>query len=413
MKIVEIISIGDEILIGDIVNNNAAFMARHLSRIDLDVGWHSVVGDSVDRIVQAMELAWKRADIVLTTGGLGPTHDDVTKDALCRFFRTGYQFHPEIVEEVRARFIARGYEMPDIVRNQGLIPAEADLIRNDLGSAFGIRFDRDGRTLIAMPGVPMEMQDMFVRQVIPALQALSDGSVFLMRRIKTAGIFESQLVTQFRRLNDVRVLADVAVLPKSTGVELRFTVRANNPERAENCMQTILAYVWEDLSQWIVSDDERDLEQVVGDLLVQRNATVATAESCTGGLIAHMLTNVPGSSRYLIGGIVSYENRIKTGWVEVPVELISQYGAVSFPVAEAMAEGIRRVMKTDFGVATTGIAGPDGGTIDKPVGSVHVAVAGPADVVSEYHRFPMDRQGNKQRFATAALDLLRRRLVGR
>lgn len=406
----EILSIGDELLIGRTVNNNAAYMGKRLAEISIDVEWLTSVGDNLERILTAVKTAWNRVEIILLTGGLGPTHDDITKDALCRFFGVEYLFHSEIVEEIRDRYKARGIEMPDIVTNQGLIPAGADLIRNEVGSAFGIRFERDGHLLIAMPGVPFEMERMMTDSVIPFLKTKAGTHTILMQSVKTAGIIESKLVSSFNRLESVRQLADVAVLPRVTGVELRLTVRNESGEEAARLMQQALEITREDIGQWIVTVSDESIEDVVIRDLLRLNRTVSTAESCTGGLVSDMLTNVPGSSGCFAGGIISYSNAVKQDLLGVSGDLLHAHGAVSDEVARAMAVGVRDRMKTDFGVATTGIAGPGGATETKPAGLAYIAVAGPDGTVSEKILFNVDRKLNKQRFAVSALNLLRRAL---
>lgn len=406
----EILSIGDELLVGQTVNNNAAFIGRLLSESNVDVQWLTSVGDNLDRMLAAIENAWKRADLILTTGGLGPTHDDITKDALCRFFGVEYTFHEDIVREIQVRFDARGIEMPEIVRNQGMIPDGAELIRNEVGSAFGIRFRRDDRILIAMPGVPFEMERMMVDSVIPYLKTLTGKSTVLIRKIRTAGIIESKLVTEFRRLETVRSLADVAVLPKITGVDLRLTVKSDDRADAARRMNEAERITGEDIGEWIVTFGEETMEEMLGRELTCRNQTLATAESCTGGLISDRLTNVPGCSTYYVGGIVSYDNHVKQQLLGVPGSVLEQHGAVSAEVAEAMATGIRNLLKTDWSVATTGIAGPGGATVLKPVGLAFVAVAGPDGVLSDRIQFNVSRELNKQRFAQTALNLLWKQL---
>jgi nicotinamide-nucleotide amidase len=406
----EILSIGDELLIGRTVNNNAAYMGKRLAEINIDVEWLTSVGDNLERIVTAVKTAWNRAEIILLTGGLGPTHDDITKDALCRFFGVEYRFYREIVEEIRDRYQTRGIEMPEIVTNQGLIPAGADLIRNELGSAFGIRFERDGRVLIAMPGVPFEMERMMTDSVIPFLKTKAGTHTILMQSVKTAGIIESKLVSSFPRLETVRQLADVAVLPRVTGVELRLTVRNESGEEAARLMQQALEITREDIGKWIVTMSDESIEDVVIRDLLRLNRTVSTAESCTGGLVADMLTNVPGSSGCFAGGVISYSNAVKQDLLGVSGDLLHAHGAVSDEVARAMAVGIRDRIQTDFGVATTGIAGPGGATETKPAGLAYIAVTGPDGTVSEKILFNVDRKQNKQRFAVSALNLLRRTL---
>lgn len=406
----EILSIGDELLVGRTVNNNAAFIGRLLTEISIDVQWLSSVGDHPERIVGAIETAWNRADIILMTGGLGPTHDDITKAALCRFFGVDYEYHDEIVEEVFARYRKRGIEMPEIVKNQGLIPAGAKLFRNEHGSAFGICYKKDDKVLVAMPGVPFEMERMMVNAVIPFLKTIGNTQTILMQPIRTAGIFESRLVTSFPRLEIVRSLAEVAVLPSVTGVELRLTVRDDNREEAERRMQQALAITQEDIGEWIVTVGDESIEKIVVAELRRLKLTVATAESCTGGLVGDMLTDVTRSSKCFLGGVISYSNTVKREWLGVPKNLLDDYGAVSAEVARAMAEGVRTRMKTTFGVSTTGIAGPGGATETKPVGLAYVAVASPTHTVHEKVLFNINRRMNKQRFAVAALNLLRKTL---
>ncbi len=406
----EILSIGDELLVGRTVNNNAAFMGRLLTEISVDVQWLSSVADHLDRIVGALETAWNRADIILMTGGLGPTHDDITKDALCRFFGVKYEYHEDIVEEVFSRYRKRGIEMPEIVKNQGLIPAGAELFRNEHGSAFGICFRKNGKILVAMPGVPFEMERMMIDSVIPFLKTQAGNLTILMQPIKTAGIFESKLVTSFPRLETVRKLADVAVLPSVLGVEVRLTVRDDNKAEAERRMQQALKITQEDIGEWIVTLGDESMEEIVVSELRRLKMTVSTAESCTGGLVGDMLTNVTRSSKCFIGGVISYSNIVKQEWLGVSGDKLDEYGAVSAEVARAMAEGVRNRMKTDFGVSTTGIAGPGGATKTKPLGLAYVAVASSKGTSHEKILFNINRRLNKQRFAIAALNLLRKTL---
>jgi nicotinamide-nucleotide amidase len=410
MRRAEILSVGDELLIGRTVNNNAAFMGRLLAETGIETHWLTSVGDDMERLVSAIETAWERVDIVLMTGGLGPTHDDITKDALCRFFGVDMTFHSEIIAEMKTRYKTRDMDMPDIVNNQGLIPVGAELIRNELGSAFGLLFKRDVKILIALPGVPFEMEPMMVDSVIPFLKRFSGEHTILMQTIRTTGIIESKLVTEFCRLDEVRQLAGVAVLPKVTGVELRLTVRNDSREEACRIMERAVAITREDIGQWIVAVGDALIEDVLCDALSRAGMTVATAESCTGGLVADMLTNVPGSSKYFSGGVICYSNRLKQELLGVPAELLDEYGAVSAGVAETMAAGVRNQIKSDYGVATTGIAGPGGATDKKPVGMAFVAVAGPNGVVSEKVVFNVNRKLNKTRFAQAALNLLFKQL---
>lgn len=407
----EILTIGDEILIGDTLNSNAAYIGKALSSINIDVTRHLVVGDDMPEMLTALGEAWNRSDLVLVTGGLGPTHDDITKDALCQFFQTDYEYHADIVEEIERWMEARGKKMPDRVRNQGLIPRGATRIRNSIGSAEGIRFDRDGKTLIAMPGVPLEMQRMVVDTIVPSLSGEKPAEYILMRRIKTFGLFESQLVEKFSALDSIRENVKVAILPRITGVELRFTATASSEEAVKSLITDAEAKAFNDLGDNIYGTDDQTLESRVIDELIRRNRTVSTAESCTGGLVASILTDVPGSSACFQGSVVTYSNALKISILGVSQQVIEAEGAVSKEVAEAMAKGVRLKLGTDYGLATTGIAGPGGGTSEKPVGLVHIAVAGPRGVTHNRLAYPMNRQLNKQGFACAVLNLLLRELL--
>lgn len=407
----EILTIGDEILIGSTINTNAAFIGQKLVECGIYPFWTTVVGDDSDAILDALQRAWGRATVVIVTGGLGPTHDDITKSVIASFFGEKLVLNASLLDHTRDLFRRMGRDMPKSTENQGLIPENCEILWNDLGSAAGMLFRRDGKACFVMPGVPFEMQRMMEKSVCPTLHSLNDGDVVLMRTLKTCGIGESAIVERLSDLENILSLVELAFLPKPTGVELRLTVRSRNASDASDRLVRAESMLRSQISEWIYAFDSESMEQVIGQLLTARQQTVSVAESCTGGLIAHRLTNRAGSSVYFDSGVVSYSNHSKCAWLGVDPETIEKYGAVSEQTARLMAEGIRKHTGTHFGVSTTGIAGPDGGTPEKPVGRVFVAVAGPERTVHEMYTFRGDRSANKDRFAQAALDLLRKEIL--
>ncbi len=407
----EILTIGDEILIGSTVNTNAAFIGAKLVECGIYPCWTTVVGDDRERIIEALRIAWHRADVVMITGGLGPTHDDITKTVIAEFFGEKIVVNERLLEHTRALFARMGRVMPPSSVNQGLIPENCEILWNELGSAAGMLFQREGKACFVMPGVPFEMRRMMEVSVGPRLRALNPGHFVLLRTLRTFGIGESAIVEHLHDLNDILTLSELAFLPKPTGVELRLTVRSTDLDDAKRRIAAAESRIRRSISDWIYSAENETIQTVVARMLTERHQTVATAESCTGGLIASRLTDVPGSSAFFMSGVVTYSNQSKSALVGVDPEMIRQYGAVSEPVARAMAEGVRLVAGTDFSVASTGVAGPDGGTPEKPVGRVHVAVSGPERTVHERFTFNGDREANKERFAQAALNLLRKELI--
>ncbi len=407
----EILTIGDEILIGSTVNTNAAFIGSKLVECGIYPCWTTVVGDDRERIMEALGSAWHRADVVMVTGGLGPTHDDITKTVIAEFFGEQLVVDERLLEHTRALFARMGRVMPPSSANQGLIPEHCEILWNELGSAAGMLFHREGKACFVMPGVPFEMRRMMEISVCPRLRTLNPGHIVLLRTLRTFGIGESAIVERLRDLDDILALSELAFLPKPTGVELRLTVRSTDAGDARRRIEEAETRLRRSISEWIYGDESESIQTVVARMLTEQHRTVATAESCTGGLIASRLTDVPGSSVFFLSGIVTYSNQSKTALAGVDPELIRSNGAVSEPVARAMAEGVRRVAGTDFGVASTGVAGPDGGTPGKPVGRVHVSVSGPERTEHEMFTFNGDREANKERFAQAALNLLRKELL--
>lgn len=411
MRKAEIITIGDELLYGSITDTNAAYLGQRLTELGIEPCWATSVGDDRERIEHALEHAVFRADVVLVTGGLGPTHDDITKDAIARVASRRLVFHPEILDRIQAMFDRRGIPMPESNRVQAFVPEGAEVLDNPIGTAPGFMLQHERATVFVMPGVPGEMTKMMAEQVTPRLADRAGGRIILHRMLKSCGVGESTL---FEHIGDLIASATdvrVASLPQTTGVNLRLTVHAATREEAQTRIAALETRILERAGRFFYGADEETLEEVVGRMLKERGMTIAVAESCTGGLIADMLTNVPGSSAYFERGIVAYSNKAKTQHIEVPEAFIRTHGAVSAETAGAMAEGIRRISRTTLGLSTTGIAGPTGGTPEKPVGLVYIGLAHPDGVVTRQLRLGTERRSNKVRSAQAALNLVRLFLI--
>jgi nicotinamide-nucleotide amidase len=407
----ELITIGDELLIGQTANTNAVWIGQKLSEIGVDLRWVTTVGDDAGDLRQALDVAMGRADVVITTGGLGPTHDDITKTVVTDYFGGGYVERPEIAERIRAAFRRRGLQMPAVNEEQARVPARADIIPNPVGSAPGFIFRRGSKMCIVLPGVPAEMEAMMTETVLPMLQKGADGRHILHRTLHTSGIAESMLFEKIGDLEPISKLVKVAFLPKTAGVDIRLTAVAASREESLRRIEEAEAWLRPRLAEHFWGVDDATLEGVVADLLFEQKKTIAVAESCTGGLLAHRLTNISGSSNYFERGLVTYSNRSKIELLGVPEDMIATRGAVSPEVAEAMARGVRQRSGTDFGLSTTGIAGPTGGTPEKPVGLIYIGIAGPEGAEVERHVFSKHRLLNKERGTQAALDLLRRHLL--
>ncbi|MDM7925172.1 MAG: competence/damage-inducible protein A [bacterium] len=407
----EIITIGSELLTGLTVNTNAAFIGERLTAVGAVVRAVVTVDDAEADIRNAVETALSRADRVVCTGGLGPTNDDVTKKAVAACFGRELVLLPEAMDRIEAAFRAMGRDMAPANRLQALIPEGAEPVPNRVGQAPGFILSRDGRELIVLPGVPSEMRAMMDETVIPRLRAAA-GTASAALALRTAGLPESDVG---RKLEDFPSLfPDVRVgfYPDSTGVTVRLMTFGSSAEACESRIRQAGESAADRLGRAVYGTGGDSLESVIGRLLAESGRTLAVAESCTGGLISHRITNVAGSSAYFIRGVVAYHNSVKTGLLGVPESVLQTAGAVSAECAAAMAEGVRTAAGTDFGLSATGIAGPGGGTEEKPVGLVFIGCADASGTVTEKHRFLRERLWNKERSATAALDLLRRRLRG-
>jgi len=406
---VEIVTIGDELLVGQVVNTNAAYLAKHLTVLGLEVEWITTVGDAAANLKAALARALQRSEIVIMTGGLGPTHDDITRSVAAEYFESGFVYSPEILDKLKRAFAARGIKMSAVNEVQAQVPEKARIIDNPVGTAPGLLFEQDGKRCVILPGVPAEMRAMCEATVFPMLEG--KGRTIVQKTIRTTGIPESNLFERLGDINELEKLAKVAFLPKSAGVDVRLTAKGGDPRDCEARLAAAVQIIQQKVGEYIYGYEDEELEEAVARRFFETQKTVAVAESCSGGLLANKLTNIPGSSAYFERGVVAYSNQAKMALLGVPAETLEKFGAVSAETAVAMAEGIRKASGADFGVSTTGIAGPTGGTPEKPVGLVYIGFAKADGSYSKKLSFINDRITNKERMVQVALNLLRKELV--
>lgn len=408
----KIITIGDEILIGQITDTNSAWMAEEITSMGFQVAEMVTVSDEAAHITQAVHEALTTCDLVLITGGLGPTKDDLTKDVLASYFDSEMVFNQEVFEDIERLFRSKGRTLSDLNRSQAEVPAECEAVRNSRGTAPGMWFDRNGKVLVSMPGVPYEMKGMMEDVVMPKLRNRFQLPHIYHRTILTQGIPESLLAHNLTEWEDALPESiKLAYLPSAGLVRLRLSATGSNlnelEKRIDDRVQTLRAI----LGDAIFGEGKTTLEETVGELLKQRGETVFTAESCTGGNIAQLFTSHAGSSAFFIGGIVAYSNAQKELFLKVDPQIIQLHGAVSIPTVEAMALGAKQQSGSHWAIATSGIAGPDGGTPDKPVGTVCIAIAGPDGITSEQFLFGALRSYNIRISSLTALQMLRKRIL--
>ena len=406
---VEIITVGNELTTGEIVDTNAAYMAGQLTEKGFEVTHITTIGDNERHIEDALLHAQEHAETIIVSGGLGPTADDITASSAAKALGRRLTMDDEVLQGIRWRFAERGMEMPLANEKQALLPQEAEVIANPLGTAPGFVLRHKGRAYIFLPGVPRELKYLFKESVLPLLERERRETTFFgSRTLKTFGLTESAIADRLRDLNLRGNSASLAFLPRFPENHVKITVRANSPDEVEKRLREMENIIREKLQGRIFAADQETLEEIVGNQLRSHQATLAVAESCTGGLIAHRLTNIPGSSDYFERGVVVYSNRAKTEILKVPEELLAAVGAVSGPVAEKMAEGVRQISRSTLGLGVTGIAGPGGGSAEKPVGTVFIALASPRGTVSRKYRFWGDRAQIKSISAHTAIDWVRR-----
>lgn len=410
---VTIINIGDELLIGQVVNTNASTMARMLTEAGMEVGKTVVVGDSRDDIWQAVDAAMHSSDTVLVTGGLGPTKDDITKKLLCEYFGSELVESEVALENVKRLFAVRGFELTPVNRAQALVPKCCEVLNNDVGTAPCMWFEREGKVLVSLPGVPHEMEWLMVNRVIPKLQETFKMETIINKNILTQGIGESFLSDLIEPWElALPKCIRLAYLPVAGMTKLRLTCRISpdNPETPD--IPELLQGLYKIAGPYIVGEDCETLAELVHKTLTERSLTLATAESCTGGTIASQLTAQAGASAYFKGGVVAYSNEVKECALGVQHSTLEAYGAVSEETAREMAEGVRKRLGADLAIATTGIAGPDGGTKEKPVGTVWIAVADATHTEAQLLSFPgRRRQQNIDRTVNQAFSMLMKLVV--
>jgi nicotinamide-nucleotide amidase len=408
----EILTIGDEILIGQVVNTNAAWMAQQMNLAGYSVVHMTTVPDDETAITSAIDQAFARADIVLMTGGLGPTKDDITKHTLAKYFNTPLVINEDALNHVRAFFAARGYELTDTNYLQAEVPESCHVLKNNHGTAPGMLFEKEGKTLVSMPGVPLEMKNLMKEKVIPYLGQKFKGREILHKTIMTHGMGESHLSDRIREWEEALPQhVKLAYLPRPGIVRLRLSAAGDDRKMLEAEVEAQVRQLGKLIPELIFGFDDESFEKAVGKLLKKNRQTLSTAESCTGGSIASRITSVPGSSEYFKGSVVAYENSVKKTLLNVSEMDLESVGAVSQEVVEQMATGARRLLKTDFAIATSGIAGPDGGTDEKPVGTVWIAVASEKEVRSQKFQFGNNRERNIERSVLSGLNMLRLMLM--
>jgi nicotinamide-nucleotide amidase len=403
----EIIAVGSELLTPDRLDTNSLFLTEELNGIGIEVVRKTVVGDNRDLLAEAFRDALQRVPLIIASGGLGPTDDDLTRETVADLLGRKLRHNEEILRHIEGRFRSMGRDMPAVNARQAMVPEGAEILRNPLGTAPGLWLEDSGHFIALLPGPPRELKPLFRGEVLPRLERRVSGARLHHREIRVTGLGEShveqRILPIYSRYPDVQTT--ILAAPGETQVHLRIWTQ--DAAHAKKTLDEIVQSFHIALGDRVFSEDGRGLEQVVANELTMNQATIAAAESCTGGLLAQRLTSIAGSSSYFLGGVVCYSNELKTAWADVPPEMILARGAVSSEVAVALAEGIRRRVGSTFGVGITGVAGPGGGSEEKPVGTVHVALAHASGTKERGVRFPGDREMIRWQASQLALDMVR------
>jgi len=401
--------IGNELVSGEVADANAFFMADALTERGFSVTRVSMVGDQEGQIQDALLQSRDRAEAVIISGGLGPTSDDLTTAAAAKAFGESLVLHEESLEQIRERFAKGGLEMPRSNEKQAVFPASAEIIPNPVGTAPGFCLQSRGKAIFFLPGVPRELQHLFRETVLPRLERERKGKIhYRARTLKIFGLTESAIADRLSGIRAEHFSATLAYLPRYPENHVKIIVQGPDLPEVERNLAELEKVIRGKLEGRVFAVDRETLEEIVGRLLKERQATLAVAESCTGGLVAHRMTNIPGSSEYFERGVVVYSNQAKTELLQIPGNLIAELGAVSAPVAEKMADRVRHLSRATLGLAITGIAGPGGGSAEKPVGTVFIALSGPDGTASRRYQFWGDRNQVKMISAQTALDWVRR-----
>lgn len=406
--IVEIVTTGTELLLGQIINTNTPFLSEKLNELGFDVLYHSTVGDNKIRMTQVLSNALQRSDIIITSGGLGPTQGDITKEVAAQLLNRPLFLHEESVTHITGLFAKRKLPMVDSNLRQAMIPQGAIVLKNENGTAPGLIIEHNTKIIILLPGPPQELELMFEHSVVPYLKNHfnSQGSI-VSRILHTFGIGESSLEEQIKEFILSQSNPTIALLARKDEIIIRLTAKGATQKEANDLIDELEGQIRQKIADYIWGLDNDTLEANIGEILTKKQLTVALAESCTGGLVTSRITDISGSSGYLVGSIVCYTNKIKTDFIDVNPQIITDYGAVSQETACLMATGIRKKFAASIGVGITGIAGPTGATPTKPVGTVFIAIDGPAGVQYQHHTFNGQRTDIKYRISQAALHMLR------
>lgn len=408
----EIITIGDELLIGQVIDTNSAWLGQHLSLLGITLYQRTACGDSREQILTCLNDASKRSDIIILTGGLGPTKDDITKKTLCEYFDTTLITDEKVLEWVTNIFKMRKMPMLDTNLQQAMVPANSKTLWNRSGTAPGMWFDINNKIYISLPGVPFEMKVIFEEEAVPLLKQKFELPFIYHRTLQTCSIGESFLANKIKDIEEnLPEHIKLAYLPSVGTVRLRLSANGKNKLQLEEDVAQICNQLYERIGQYIYGEGNDSLNEVIGVLLKRKNQTMATAESCTGGFIAHQITSIAGSSKYYKGSIVSYDNSIKQLELNVSDEILKTAGAVSEACVKQMATEVLKKFDVDYAIATSGIAGPDGGSIEKPVGTVWIAIASKDRVIAQMFNMGDNRERTILRTCLMALDMLRKILL--
>jgi len=404
----EIIAVGSELLTPDRVDTNSLYLTAQLNRLGIEVTRKTVVGDELAALRNAFDQAAQRVELVIASGGLGPTEDDRTRDAVADLLGRKLARDPAVMKMIEARFRKIGRVMSEVNKRQAMVPEGATVLENDRGTAPGLWLESNGRIIILLPGPPHELKAMFTAQVGPRLGRLATGVRLVARELRVAGMGESDVDQRIAPIYTRHEDVQTTILAAPGEIQIHLRAWSKDTAAAERQLQGIQESIVLALGEAVFTTAGESMEEVVGRELTMHHATIATAESCTGGLLAERLTSISGSSAYFLGGVVSYSNTLKSAWVDVPAEIIESRGAVSSEVAIALADGIRRRTGATLGVGITGVAGPTGGTPEKPVGTVHVAISDASGSKERGVHYPGERDRIRWQASQTAMDLVRR-----
>jgi nicotinamide-nucleotide amidase len=403
----EIIAVGSELLTPDRIDTNSLFLTEELNKLGIEVLRKTIVGDNRELLAEAFRDALNRVSLVIASGGLGPTEDDLTRETVADLLGRRLQRSDKVVRAIEARFRSFKRDMPAVNLRQAMVPEGAEVLNNPRGTAPGLWLEDAGRMIALLPGPPRELKPLFLEEILPRLQRRVSGVRMVKRELRVTGLGESHVEERIRPIYTRYADVNTTILASPGEIQIHLRMWTEQSAHAETTLDEMIRNFELALGERIYAHSAESLEQVVAAILADNRATIAAAESCTGGLFAERLTRIPGSSNYFLGGVVCYSNELKTAWADVPPDLIAAKGAVSSEVAIALAEGIRRRAGSMLGVGITGVAGPGGGSEEKPVGTVHIALASLAGVKERLVHLPGDREMIRFHASQLALDMVR------